>query len=96
MATENDVARGVMIIAAAQPNGVATFARCKKEIPNIVNLSAANKAQSKTRPNEPMWHQLLRNIKSHHISDENYIARGWLVHIPRVGFRITPTGRKQL
>lgn len=96
MATEQDIARGVMIIAANQPNGVATFNRCRKEIPALVHLNAANNAPSQTRPGEPMWHQIVRNIKSHDIAGTNYIAQGLLEHVQRVGYRITNAGRVHL
>ena len=96
MATEQDIARGVMIIAAQQPNGLATYNRCRRAIPNIVQLNAANHAASLTRPGEPMWHQIVRNIKSHDIAGTNYIAQGWLEHINRIGYRITAAGRAHL
>jgi len=96
MATETEIAQGVMIIAARQPNNVATFKRCRTEIPNIVQLDRVNRALSTTRPGEEMWHQIVRNIKSHYISDTNYIAQGLLVHVPRTGYRITDIGRAHL
>ncbi len=96
MATEQDIALGVMRIAANQVNNIATFNRCRAEMPNLVNLTAANNAPSQTRPGEPMWHQIVRNIKSHDIAGTNYIANGWLQHVPRVGYRITPAGRAHL
>jgi hypothetical protein len=96
MATEQDIARGVMRIAASQPNGIATYSRCRKEIPVLVHLNAANNAPSQTRPGEPMWHQIVRNIKSHDIAGTNYIAQGLLQHVPRVGYRITNAGRADL
>lgn len=96
MATEQEIAQGVMLIAAQQPNGVATFRRCRTEMPAIVALNAGNNAPSITRSGEPMWHQIVRNIKSHDVAGTNYIAQGWLVHVPRTGYRITQTGRDHL
>lgn len=96
MATEHDIARAVMSIAAAQPDHVATFKLCYKEIPSIVPLDAENTAPSSTRNGEPMWHQLVRNIQSHHDADDNYIMLGLLEHIPKVGYRITARGLKHL
>lgn len=96
MAEESDIALGVMRIANNQPNGIATFHRAKKEIPTLVNLNNNNLAPSLTRPGEPMWHQLLRNIKSHYEAEGNYIQLGYLQHIPRVGYRITQTGKVHL
>ena len=94
MAQERDIALGVMQIAASQANGVCTFRRAYAEIPNYVKLSQANVAASITRPGEPMWHQIVRNIKSHDAtSSVNFIADGLLIHIPRVGYKLTPPGR---
>lgn len=96
MATEDNIALGVMKIAAAQVSGTCSFKRAYSEIPAHVTLSAANLAPSTTRPGEPMWQQLVRNIKSHDKNPGNFIERGLLEHIPRVGFRITNKGRKHL
>lgn len=95
-ATENDIAFGVMQIAAAQPNGICTFKRAYAEIPNVVKLTASNLLPSITRHGEVMWQQLVRNIKSHSGSPDNFINRGWLQHVPKVGFRITDSGMRRL
>lgn len=87
MADENDIARGVVEIAKAN-KGLCTYKRAYSEIPNYVKLNAANLAASVTRPGEPMWHQLVRNIKSHHTTPGNFIHAGKLVHVPGVGFRV--------
>ncbi len=87
MADENDIALGVETIAAAN-GGTCTYKRAYKEIPNHVILDASNTAPSLTRPGEPMWHQLVRNIKSHDSTPGNFIYAGRLVHVPRVGFRV--------
>lgn len=95
-ATEDDIAIGVMLIANAQANDICTFKRAYSEIPTVVKLSGGNLAPSETRPGELMWEQLVRNIKSHDKSPDNFIRRGLLEHVPRVGYRITPKGRKYL
>ena len=94
--TENEVAFAACQVAAAQPNGVASFHRMKREIPNHLQLSPADQVQSQTRPNEELWEQLIRNIKSHSESDGNYIHEGYLDHVRRVGYQITPAGRRHL
>jgi hypothetical protein len=96
MAQERDIALGVMQIAASQSNGLCTFKRAYREMPSRVNLSSANLAPSVTRPGEPMWHQIVRNIKSHDQTSGNFIANGLLVHVPRIGYRITDAGRRAL
>ena len=75
MAEENDIARGVVQIAGAS-GGICTYKRAYREIPDYVQLSAANLAPSVTRPGEPMWHQLVRNIKSHDKVPGNFIHDG--------------------
>lgn len=87
MADENDIARGVVQIANAN-GGLCTYKRAYREIPNHVHLSAANLAPSVTRPGEPMWHQLVRNIKSHYQVPGNFINDGHLTHVPGVGYRV--------
>lgn len=91
-ATENEVALAVMQIAAGRANHLCTFNRARNEVPNYVKLTAGDLAQSITRTNEPMWHQLIRNIKSHHQTDGNFIYDGLLSHVPRQGYRVTKVG----
>lgn len=90
---EERISRGVLRIAAAHPKGLASYNRCRIELPNIVKLTAADLAPSTTRPGEPMWHQIVRNIKSHDKEENNYIALGYLEHVPKTGYRITAAGR---
>ncbi|MEW6597480.1 MAG: hypothetical protein AB1429_08290 [Pseudomonadota bacterium] len=87
MAEENDIAKGIIEIAKAN-NNLCTFKRAYKEIPHYVKLSAQNTAPSLKRPGEPMWHQLVRNIKSHYKTPGNYIYAGYLIHVPKVGYRL--------
>ena len=87
MADETDIAKAVVQIALAN-GGVCTFRRAYREIPKHVALSAANLAPSITRAGEPMWHQLVRNIKSHDGTPGNFIHDGHLEHVPGVGYRI--------
>jgi hypothetical protein len=91
MADERDIAIGVMRIASAN-RGVCTFKRAYREIPDIVDLDSANVAPSHTRPGEVMWQQLVRNIQSHHAAEGNFINEGYLEHVPKVGYRLTPKG----
>lgn len=93
--TENQVALAVCQIAAGLQSGVASFSRLKREIPNVLHLSTADRVVSTTRPNEEMWEQQIRNIKSHHDAPGNYINEGYLIHVPRVGYEVTPAGRRR-
>jgi hypothetical protein len=94
--TEHEISAATLQIAGSQPNGIATFHRLRIEIPSYIALTADDLLPSSTRNGEPMWHQIIRNIKSHSTTEGNYIAEGWLEHVPRVGYRITKTGRARL
>jgi hypothetical protein len=94
--TENQVAFVALQIAAKQSNGIATFKRIKKDLPNYIDLSPEDRRMSKTRPNEEVWEQRIRNIKSHDSYAGNYIFEGYLEHVPRSGYRITDRGRRYL
>jgi hypothetical protein len=67
----------------------------KKEIPKHLKLSAADLAGSKTRRNEAMWEQQIRNITSHHKSPGNFIYEGFLERI-KGGLRLTDAGYLRL
>jgi hypothetical protein len=94
--TETDVATAILRIAAGQRNGVCTFNQARALIPGMLTLSADDLTRSKTRRREPMWHQQIRNIQSHYQSDDNFIALGYLQHVSRTGYSITPSGRNYL
>lgn len=94
--TEAEVACATLQIAASRPNGTATYQRLKKELPRYLKLSAEDRTQSQTRPNEELWEQLIRNIKSHSNTPGNIICEGYAMHVPRVGYRITDAGRRHL
>ena len=88
--TEEEVALIVVQIAAERRDGIASFDLIREEVPKRYRLSAADLAQSVTRPNEAMWEQKIRNIKSHFEVQGNFIYEGYLEHVPGVGYR----GRK--
>jgi len=96
MTTEEKIAFAVLQIAGTQPNGIASHRRIRAELPKVVNLDTADLAPSHTRNGEEMWHQIVRNIKSHDKTAGNYIYEGLLESVPRVGYRITPAGRQRL
>lgn len=94
--SEHEIAKAVIQIAASTKNGIATFKRLYQDIPNHVKLSSDDWAPSVTRNGEPMWHQIVRNIKSHSETEGNAICEGWIEHVPRVGYKITNLGRKHV
>lgn len=94
--TENDVALAIVKIASARPDGQCTFDRARSEVPNYVNLDPQDLAMSSTRQGEPMWHQLIRNIRSHHDVPGNFLHDGYLTHVSDVGYEVTAKGNKLL
>lgn len=90
--TEAEFSNVVLLILANSKTGSASFAELIEEIPQHIKLTASDYKQSDTRPNEPIWHQRVRNIKSHKDAEGNYIAEGLLDEIPS-GLRITDAGR---
>lgn len=94
--SEHEIAKAVIKVAASTRSGIATFKRLYEEIPNHVTLSRYDLAPSVTRNGEPMWHQIVRNIKSHSETEGNAICEGLIEHVPRVGYKITNLGRQHL
>jgi transcription initiation factor IIE alpha subunit len=85
--TENEIASIVEEILRERPDRQASVAELIEEIPNRRTLSDDDLAQSPTRLNEPVWHQRVRNIRSHKGSVGNAIYEGRLVAIPG-GFKL--------
>lgn len=95
-ATEDDIAMCVARIAKARSDKLCTFNRARTQIPTMITLTKGDLEMSTARPGEPMWHQLIRNIKSHDSADGNWIDRGLLKHEKGRGYSITPKGESFL
>ncbi len=93
--SEADIAFAVLVIAAYQPDGLATFRRLRREVPNHVRLSDLDLSPSLMKPNEELWVQRIRNIRLHRDIPGNLIHDGYLRHIPHVGFKITDSGLRR-
>lgn len=92
--TEEEVALIAVQIGSERSDGIASYHALRREVPQRYRLSDADLQQSLTRPNEAMWEQKIRNIKSHFEASGNYICEGYLEHVPRVGYRVTALGRR--
>lgn len=92
--TEDEVALIAVTIGTERLDGIASYAELRKEVPRRHRLSAMDTLQSVKRPREEMWEQKMRNIKSHHKSEGNFIYEGYLTHVPRVGYKVTDAGRR--
>lgn len=91
--TEAELAETVLRILAAEPSGKAAFSTLIAAIPKYIKLTEADLVPSETRPNEAVWEQRVRNIKSHKNADGNYINSGYLAEVEG-GLAITDAGRK--
>lgn len=81
-----------MRVLAGQPEGEATVRTLIRRVPDHVNLTADDHKQSDTRPNEEIWEQRVRNLKSHYKAAGNVIAEGFVAHIGRGRYRLTNAG----
>jgi hypothetical protein len=86
----------VMQVLASQPKTEATVRVLIKHVPEYVALTAEDHEESGKRPNEEMWEQRVRNLKSHDKSPGNVIAEGFVDHPKRGTYRLTEAGRLHL
>lgn len=89
--TETEVATAVVRYLSTVAGNSATIFQIKKALPNYLHLSAEDREQSFTRPNEEMWEQQVRNIVSHRTASGNFIHEGRLAYQPR-RLSLTPAG----
>ena len=93
--TEVEIGQAVLEICANTATGECSIADLKSEIPNYVDLSADDRVQSTTRPNEEIWEQQVRNLISHRTTAGNIICEGYADYTGNA-IRITDAGRKHL
>lgn len=91
--SETDVAIAVVKYLNGLPGHTATIQQIKRALPGFLNLTAADRKQSETRPGEELWEQQVRNIVSHRETPGNFINDGRLAHTPR---RLTLTAAGQV
>jgi len=80
--SEAEIADVVVTILKQTTGGQASYAELAQEIPKHIKLTPDDLAQSKSRPNEALWEQRLRNITSHKNAEGNFIFEGILKEIP--------------
>ncbi len=93
--TETDIALATLRYLAQRPTGRATMRAIRRNIPNFIDLTEADRALSSTRRGEEMWEQQVRNITSHHTAEGNYIYEGYLQRFEG-GLCITEKGMKRI
>ena len=91
--TETVISRAVLIILAQSQTGELSIDEIKGLIPDHVQLTPQDMVLSDTRPKEPLWEQIVRNIVSHQTNDNNIIAQGYATHPKRGSLKITDAGR---
>lgn len=96
LTTEHEISEAVLKILASSKTGEAKLSTLRKLIPSVVTLTSEDLSQSDTRPNEAMWEQRLRNIKSHAGVEGNYIREGYLNAPSKGVLRITEAGRRRV
>lgn len=94
--TERKLGLAVMQVLAGRLNGEATVQTLIRHVPSFVNLTAEDQEQSLTRPNEEVWEQRIRNLKSHSTTAGNVIAEEFVEHVGRGRYRLTEAGRLHL
>lgn len=90
--TERKLGFAVMQVLATRPDGCATVRTLIKHVPEYVNLTEDDHQQSLTRPNEEMWEQRVRNLKSHDTAAGNVIGEGYVKHVGRGKYCLTKAG----
>ena len=91
-AGEADLSKSVLDVLDEQPSGQASIATLNREIRQRHPLSPEDWAPSKTRRNESLWEQIVRNIKSHDKVPGNIIREGYAEAV-KGGYKITKSGR---
>jgi hypothetical protein len=90
--SEGKLGLAVMQVLAECPGYEATV-RTLKNVPNHIKLTADDQLESVTRPNEEMWEQRVRNLKSHSGTPGNVLAEGFVLYLGRGGQRDCFTSR---
>jgi len=90
--SESEIGRAVMQILANQPNREASVQTMIKRMPGQLNLTEDDLKPSETRPNEVIWEQRVRNLRSHHKTVGNVIAEGFVERVGRGRYRLTDAG----
>ncbi|WP_338466294.1 hypothetical protein RXV95_12065 [Novosphingobium sp. ZN18A2] len=78
-------------IAAECKNFEATTTYIKNRIPEIVPLTEKDLEQSKSRPREKLWQQIVGNVISHSGTSKSIFARGFATRTNE-GIRVTKAG----
>ena len=94
--SEGDIAIGALQIMR-DAGGEASAAKIKDNLPDYVELTAADKASSQIEPGEPPYAQMVDDVVSHRASAGNIIAEKYATYEKdRNVLAITNAGRAYL
>ena len=94
--TEREIGLAVLRALQVEPQLQASIQTLIDKLPKYLNLTDLDYEPSATRPNESLWEQKVRNLKSHDKTEGNIIGEGYAEHIPDYGYRLTSSGSKHL
>ena len=95
--TEAEARLLVLRILADQPDGQASMAFVKEEIPEYYPLTAADMEPSSSRKNEQHWQQIVGNVVSHKTYSTSIFYSGFAEYDEEEGIiKITETGKAHL
>jgi hypothetical protein len=90
--TEYEMSVAVLKYLSNHPHLEASQQELREVMPDYIDLTEGDMADSTTRPGEKLWEQIIRNIQSHKDTGTNFIKLGLLDHVPDGGLRITQRG----
>ena len=89
---ERKLGLAVMQVLASRQGHKAHVRTLIRRVPDYIALTEEDQEQSETRPNEEVWEQRVRNLKSHDKSEGNVINDGYVNHIGRGMYQLTEGG----
>ena len=96
LTSEGEIAIGALEILR-DSGGEASITKIKENIPDHVELTAADRAMSQMRPREPLYAETVGNIICHRASAGNIIFEGYATYDKdRNVLAITNSGRAYL
>lgn len=63
--SEAEIALAIVRVLRRAADKRATMEEIRAGVPRVVRLTKGDRAESTTRPGEPLWHQVVRNVRSH-------------------------------
>jgi hypothetical protein len=96
LTTEYQISLCVIEIASRSPSRICSFSEARRLIPKMLPLTEYDLSPSPSQEGRARWEQRINNIKSNYQNPGNFIYRGLLQHVPRVGYKATDKGLEYL